>query len=59
MWSNIKTVVEKHLLSKNVWYTYILLVDDLTMKYLCTYWPNISKQTSINKSTSKRKLFKK
>ena len=59
MWSNIKTVVEKHLLSENVWYTYILLVDDLTMKYLCAYWPNISKQTSINKSTSKRKLFKK
>ena len=30
MWNNIKTVVEEHLSSENV-YTYILLVDDLMM----------------------------
>ena len=29
MWNNIKTVVEEHLSSEN---TYILLVDDFTMK---------------------------
>ena len=37
----------------------ILLVDDLMMKQLRTYSPTINKKTSLNKPTSKRKLFKK
>ena len=31
----------------------------LTCTYVATYWPTISKQTSLNKPTSKRNLFKK
>ena len=55
---------EKHLSSKNVIYIarylYILLGDMIMMmKWLCTYWPTINKETSLNKPTSKRKLFKK
>ena len=62
MWRNLEAVVEENLSSQNViWLdTYILLVDMIMMmKWLCTYWPTISKQTSLNKPTSKRKLFKK
>ena len=39
MWSNIKTVVEEHLSSENV-YTYIQLVNDLMMKYVSTDLPS-------------------
>ena len=58
MWSNIKAVVAEYLSSENVYiYTYIRLTM-IMMNWLCTYWPTI-KQTSLNKATSKQKLFKK
>ena len=40
--------------------TYILLVDKIMMmKWLCTHWPTINKETSLTRPTSTRKLFKK
>ena len=37
-----------------------VLVDMIMMmKRLCTYWPTINKQTSLNKPTSEQKLLKK
>ena len=57
MRSNIKTVLEEHLLSENVYshlYSASRWSDDEVASYV-----NINKQTSTNIPKSKRKLFKK
>ena len=58
MWRNIKAVVEEHLSSENVaryLASYILLVDMIMMmKWLCTYWPTINKQTSLKKQQANK-----
>ena len=74
MWTNVKAVAEKHFCHRKMWSVaswlprwlakylgnYILLVDIIIMmKWLCTYWPTINKQTDLNKPSIKQKLFKK
>ena len=55
MWSsNIKTIVEKHVLSENVH-----LHSAGRWSWWSSYVPTISKETSLNKPTSKQKLLKK
>ena len=57
MRSNIKTVLEEHLLSENVYshlYSASRWSDDEVASYV-----NLNKQTSTNIPKSKRKLFKK
>ena len=59
MWSDVKAVAEKHLSSENIYIDTYILLAMVMMKWLCTYWPTIKKQTSLDKPRSKRKLFEK